>query len=1493
MSNITFLLQEKLKEKNDLYQEAKYQEILHLVKAYKLGLIDNENYEMYFNRKCLNDYKNLLMGEIANRIEKNLSLNKQKNAKIYKVLFLFRMKAQNGKLENYLKNTMDSSDLLDTYTPYISIKKRIDLKKEMKDNKSLDILKKEQDTLQKNIIKISSDSLNELYIRNELDYKYIVENINEDEMKIIRNLIFNMINNHNDKLDFKIGDIDYLDLLIELVTKENVTSFYDFVTTDDISNEYSLSEELSFFIIQYKYLIKADFKMLMNLLVSLDDDEKLTISLINKILDEEFDDVSLNKKTTLLIFIFINILDTCEMPENELYLEYLKRVYIKNNKSRVYEDIVKMGNTYGELLDSVRNLFTSTLIGMKKKKDIIELLNNILKYNINKSITKEEYELLISDIKVLRQIIQNKEDTYELLTQHISRVVAKDVNTLVDFGLVLGANENISDLTRKLKSFGLDDQNIKKQLRMYEIQQRQSSSIYIQAPNSMKNGAILSIFLKYNEWMNRAQEIKKYLGFDLTNDIELVFQNILSKCFSHFIHALTNYLDMPIDEQPDYRDLYYYYEDNKKIKVHTSNIIEDVLLFVKKELGKNLQGLDQDKNFLLFIVQKINYFLTQYKYFSNIHEREIVLFDLIKGNQLIIQSLYRLFDEINDKFMKQKVKPINILMYKKILTDIANEISENLYTDGINRKKYQAIVKVNMEHNIFSESELRYIAIELGKTGTFTDKILDDKKNKILESMQFYRMVLDSLKVKIQEEYKFNILKNKGKEEKRIVEQLEKQVYKLLKEDIKAQKMVKYHAPAKILIQNEGRELEVSSAQKYQANEVGYIEMMTLRKYIDEDEQEKIEYKNLIQNLVKGNFALLNKIFELSLDKTHEELVIENIVSNNLKVKAIQKKMLFKIKLNKINEEKMLSDSILNDVVKELCILYFVDKVSTIKDITQYFSSNKLITFESTAKTSIIGKNVLILSSNKYGKVISKVKKDTYKVQISKQSVTLERNKFILIDSLKHKMVYIKKGLYKGQYGYVQDYKIKKVLSKSEEKAKAKQIRFVRDLINRKTELIEKLKQADKTGDIIDNEEMRMIISYRKKELNRLMKSNNNNELEETLDKQKLNKLKLNIKLRKVIFTEEKILLENHRVEKIHFIKFSIRNLDNELKGLLSKSDSLKRYIITIRMGQKNQRNVLFSHDEIKLNLSEIEKEEKLSEHIQKTTTQHFQNVYELIKYLFFNLNISVSTDDMNKIHYYHILYKNAIALNNEIKILNINKIKSIEYLKSKLEELEQNEKKIKKKLTEKKSKKLLDKFQSNKFKKELIQSKLQEGETKIKTIEISNILLKDDSKILKLKNDMNIEKIGSQKYILFKENKIKIQSELDVYNKHQKVQEKKSDIEEKNMIENILLEGKQYVEQFLNNLNVDVSNCNLLNKIINTGDFEMDAYYEQTAEEIEEDDAFLANLEAELDILDEDSSDELTPKKKTPKQKPLTWLELDEMDEDSLDELDINEEDQ
>ena len=62
------------------------------------------------------------------------------------------------------------------------------------------------------------------------------------------------------------------------------------------------------------------------------------------------------------------------------------------------------------------------------------------------------------------------------------------------------------------------------------------------------------------------------LNVDIKKNVDNIFQNIISKTFQHFFRALQLYLDK--EDNEDYNNLFYFFNDNKQIRVHTENSFE-------------------------------------------------------------------------------------------------------------------------------------------------------------------------------------------------------------------------------------------------------------------------------------------------------------------------------------------------------------------------------------------------------------------------------------------------------------------------------------------------------------------------------------------------------------------------------------------------------------------------------------------------------------------------------------------------------------------------------------------------------------------------------------------------------------------------------------------------------------------------------------------------------------------------------------------------------
>ena len=128
---------------------------------------------------------------------------------------------------------------------------------------------------------------------------------------------------------------------------------------------------------------------------------------------------------------------------------------------------------------------------------------------------------------------------------------------------------------------------------------------------------------------------------------------------------------------------------------------------------------------------------------------------------------------------------------------------------------------------------------------------------------------------------------------------------------------------------------------------------------------------------------------------------------------------------------------------------------------------------------------------------------------------------------------------------------------------------------------------------------------------------------------QMLSNLKLNLKVKKILSPDEKLFLTKERQITMNDLQFSINNLQNDLK-IFTKRDN-KKYIVKIRLGEKNEKNISLARDELILNVSEIEKEEQLNEIVKIQKIVKFEKKH-ILKYSLSEKLSSASFNDLFKL---------------------------------------------------------------------------------------------------------------------------------------------------------------------------------------------------------------------------------------------------------------------
>jgi hypothetical protein len=1469
MSNLQNLLEENLKDLDkNLYNTAKLQEIILFVSGINLDIIDTNNYEIYFNRKCLRDYKYSLLYEIIKKLESGLYNSKNNQfikLKTYKILFLFQSKLESNSLEKFLKENVDIEQLLKNNDIYNSLKKQSSINKEIRNQKEVKLINKEKDILEKNIIGFIVDSVKELNDSSHV----LIDDINAKKFNNnLKNIIDYFLKNDKIISKLEISDMDYLNLLIQQKSSKKIKSF------DELDNsiliDLNIENNLLFLIKEYKFLEQSDFNSLMGNLLEIDEDGLLNVSYIKNIIQED--------KENLAVYIFIHILKECNIPYNQMYINYLKNIYNSINQEKLYDDIVFKANSFNNLIDFPKYIFENALEKIKKNKKIVNISNDILNYYINNNISIDEFNNLNKDINVLNKIIKNKDNSYVILNQYINNILDKKINNLVNFGLVLNENQDITDLAKKLKKdqhyYDTDDEYIKKQLEHYKIKYDKSNNIYIHSPKILKNNLIIDIILKYYEWIDKSEKINKIfrlqkkrgqknnntsykLDIDIKGDIDDIFQNILTNIFQHYLKSIQVYLDK--EDNSNYRNLFYYFDEDKQIKVYTDNSIEELLIYVRNNLKSKINS---DNKILKFLTDKIHYFLFNHKFYSIVHEEEIILFDIMKYDRVILVNLQNLFSQVNVQLQSNNLKQVNINKINKELQQIVKNEMDIKYHENTHSKKYNQIKEANDKENILSQKEMDFLGYYFqNEIFEFLKKTVKSGEgiNFTKSGLQFIKILINILKDEAREKYSFNILKkNMNKSEYKKSNELQKHLNKLLKGEFKIiQSTDKYNPP--IFISTSNIRNEMDDKATYQSNDVGFLELQGLKNLLKDKEQEKIEYNYMIINLVKLNFKSLNNIFKLDLQENDIKKVTDMFKNNNLKIKGIKGKLLYKIKLNNIYKKSVNSNSVIQDMVKELCILYFVDTLLINKNIKNISDIINLSIMSDDISQSLINKNVLVLNNKKIGKVLEKINNNSYKVKFGKTIKTLNILDFIIVDSLKNKIVKIIKGVYKSEYGIIKEYKTNKYLSKKEKKVKNKHIKYLKNILINNQKLVVKIDNANKNKVILDDE-FKQIKKLRTKEINRLsFLKKKLTTSEETQNKQRLSYLKINKNVKKILSTKEKLLLQDERFERVRVLKYSANNLKTELS--LLKTKPIKNYHIKIHIGEKRERDIFLSKNDIKLDISNIEREKILSNIIKQKKKINFQNLYEIVKYLFNNTNSYNTPEvDITRTEYYHTIYKNMIKILNEQKNIDISKLKSFEHLNTTLEKLNIFGEKIKKKLKKKKNNQLLERLSRNNNKIKIVQYKLSKNKKEFDDIK------KSSKTLLKInENIMKTEKINAKKLLKKQEEKQK-DDKLELSNK---LIEKCSDI----------------FDKFINTIDSNIRNCDILKELSEHIDY---AIVDDNLDDI------MADLEDAIDQIEEEKEEpSLQDVEETIDTRPIweiegrdpTWLELDDISESEYEE--------
>jgi len=1335
INTVKYMLQDKIGEllPNEIV-DIKLKEIIYFVDLLSEKYSDMEEYTTYFNRKIIPEFKNMLVSEIILYIEPSITQkSKVKALRTYKLIELLNNKIKkNINLEKYF-NFVDVNKLLKENKEYVDSKKEYEIQSQIKNKSKMKESKTKIKYLESQILSTTLDHIVELYKTDNLTYDFIMDSESKDNL-VVRKFINYFIENHANKLQFKINTLEYLDFLTQLLSNEVFLSFYDFVYGDSTMyiDDFIITNELLMYIQRYKTLMETDLKYFVETMSVLRAEKILNTSILKRINVESFETLGLSVRDANDILLFLDIIQISELPPNKKYMEYLKGFFIRQGLEKTHELIVVKGKYLSSIANSVETIFASVLNKMQKKEDRIDILNYILKFYVDGDISEEEYNKILDDYDVINDMVYGSVDNFEILNHYVNKQLSKDINELVHIESL--ENEGPEILKKMLKNKKHDDVYLQNQVNLYLGQNKKQGKdvIYIAAPKIMKDDRIINIFTLFNTWENRINTIidKFNVSKDLKSINNNVFNGVISKIFGHYINSLNMYLNKEFNN--DYKNLFYYFDNEHLIKVYTGNSFEDLIVFIINELKKSARDSGYTKTntaLLEFIAHKLHRFFYDYNFYNKTVEKDVTLFELVEYDSVAMSSLSNLFDELNEQLMANKLKQIEEV-YVPMTTNA--KVLEQLFNKHIKTKTYKVIENQNKKHKVLNEDELLFFAINLNKKIFQNFRVQGQTPNKKTD-LYYLKYLLDTVANDVKTKYNFNpFKKNISKKEMEKVLSVESHLYSLMKGDIKEQKSVSYTAPAKIFIPN----VEISDEVEFKSNEgISVIEQDALVRLLKNEDEIKEQVIAKRKNMIFETLNLLSSVLDITPNKQIVKIVSDMIDKYNHKFAALQYKLTKEVKKNDALKDQSFLVSVEYDIIKTLVILMTIDKLVVSDKIGKYMNSNSLKLLEG-EKNDVIKKQVMLLSNKKIGVVDKKVG-DKYLVNIANEDlVIVERSAFILTSSFKDKIVRITKGPHKGRYGEVQDIKMSSVIKSTFNASLEKRIQYITDLQNKyKDEITRLLKTKNNIQMLgsIDNVEFNLAMTFRKKELAKLEKlvGDKNNKLSKTemnYAKQRLQKLKMNLTIKKILFAEELKEIEKHRLETIKMLKISILNIQNELDGYHKRSQG-KNVVVKINAGQKNERNMLFSYDEINLNISKVEIEEILKGLSGRRSNIQFENIYQFAQFLFNNLNSTKNIDmRMSLVQYYQMIYVSLIDILNIEKNANVGKLTNEKRLKEKLQKLKEIDAKLKKQILEgSNDKELIIKRKKYSMLIKSLYTRIKNTKNEIKNNNLMSIIIKPD----------------------------------------------------------------------------------------------------------------------------------------------------------------------
>ena len=1385
MSNLILSLQDGLSAHTEIYNDIKNQEIINLIDEYNDNPNDFIDYKNYFNEKCIEDYKTFLVSNIINSIEKSFS-KKQIQGDILenKVLFLFKRYKKN--IPNFIsKLKINKKNFLD-YIPEVK-KLRIQIKTFEEMDKDTSKYQKKLDVYEKNIFDIIASDI-QLYLDND--------NISS----LLNTFIKYCVKNNKKFINIKINYNEYNNVIISKFTDYKYENLDDMIN-DLKSNEFIHNEELSYFITKYKIIKEQSFKRF----ISEFNDIDLNNDLINSYRKPD-------SEKDIIKHIFIEIIEICQQPFSHTYLRYLENIYEQLNMTEKFNKIKNQNKGHNELIIEYENTeytFIKDII-KKIKSDDKNLDHYILRRSINHNLNIEEYDDLKKEVDFFKKLITEEEDYIDIVIENYVYPKNKNIiNKIKNFNLIV----DIDKVVKNIKNTPLDEDNeyiqrVLRELNYNNFEKREKKDwIFVSVNSFFKNNNFLN-------FMNFMEELENKLKNLNNSNIDKIFNQylnrILGEFFEHYIKCINNYRIIYEELHPNANKLYYNYNDNKKIRVYINDPIQEILFKIK----------DNPKKYQ-YIFQKLLNHLFNYKYYNSDHDINETIIDKIT-HEIFLIRYSNLMIQINNRLDK----PIFVNQIKKYQKIIRSLLPMKKIPSGLT-----TIINFNKKHLIIDKNGINFLKNNWNDLKFLTFNQIINKSRKTqedrIDALKFIKLFTFKVNENVKEK-KINIFRNnQNQKEKKIIKDTSQELIRILKSADPF--------PYKYVSTNQKKKNDFFDNYKVDWENIkkNYSFRSDLRAYkkLHLDEKKENIFINLMNKVIKNNQDFLNKKYNQNINFN---ILYKKLEEEKNRIKIIAHKYHKHIDSKKFYAKDNLVKKTFSDIISLNCIIFFFDNLINMN------INFDLKSFEQ-KENSLINKKIYIFKSGIISKIKS-IKKDIY---LTPNNIKLNRNEFILYDSLINQYVTITKGNYKGFIGRLMKLNDIHNFTKKNKSHLNKNINDLQNIQN-------KLKKKN-FSNIVDNFELNELVEFRKnllkeKATQNLFRSYAGKKHE--IDVKYEYNIKINPSIRKILNELEVSFIKKLRKERM-------KNIDYDLNILKNKKKNIKQqYYIRIHEGEASARNLLFTNDEFKFNKKNILKQELKEEdliHYKNLIINHkYDNLYDFFKYIFNYNNISDNDE------YFINIYKESIDIYNINKKNYMEPLNIIDRIEKDLMKLKKNIKKlnnrIKKKINITENEKILKEQEKKR--------RYVEKQFDIYSLKKDNLMKFKGIKNNPYENDIYIDNNISY----FKNNKISIKKDLDNIQKNKikikkKIQKEKQ--EDKEKFKEIIHEIHDNIQNDLFNIfneNPKIKFIDYINNLLND---------EETDEEIDDEEIWREMDEA-FDEVEEE------------KEREYTWLELDEMSLDS-----------